>query len=434
MVEMLLGNLVMFPARLELQNPSANERNFDAHDQDSAVILQAPRITEEFETSKPPLLPWNPAEDAFTDKSNLLQDFILENLSFASMRDREEDVAEAHHKTFEWIFTDENSTRVGSNFLQWLKEDNEGIYWINGKAGSGKSTLMRFIHNHKRTVKQLQVWAREKPLTMAGFFFWTSGSYEQRSQVGLLRYLLFQLLQQHRSFIPTVFPELWTQFWTASTRDRIKASMSWSLQSLIQGLRLFLEQSVGKMKICLLVDGLDEFDGDHGEIIQFFKRVVDSSKNDVKVCVSSRPWAVFEEAFNNIPSLKLQDLTLSDVNQYVDDKFNKDPRIQRIVRKEPETGGELMKEIVKRADGLFLWVILVIRNLLGEIHTGDNVINLQERLHILPTELDGLFQHILFDTQSEDRVKEASRIFQFVRAREIVCGFTRDQSASSLTL
>jgi hypothetical protein len=191
---------------------------------------------------------------------------------------------------------------------------------------------------------------------------------------------------------------------------------------------------MGKMKICLLVDGLDEFDGDHGEIIQFFKSVVDSSKNDVKVCVSSRPWAVFEEAFNNIPSLKLQDLTLSDMNQYVDDKFNKDPRIQRIVRKEPETGGKLMKEIVTRADGVFLWVILVIRNLLGEIHIGDNVINLQERLHILPTELDGLFQHILFDTQSEDRVKEASRIFQLVRAREMVCDFTRDQSASSLTL
>jgi hypothetical protein len=194
MLEMLLGNLVMFPARLELQSPSASEQNFNTHYQDSAVILQALRIIEESETSKPPLLPWNLAEDAFTDKSSLLQDLILENLTFASMRDREEEVAEAHHKTFEWIFTEENSTRVGSNFLQWLKDDDEGIYWIDRKAGSGKSTLMRFIHNHKRTVKQLQVWAREKPLTMAGFFFWTSGSYEQRPQVGLLRYLLFQLL------------------------------------------------------------------------------------------------------------------------------------------------------------------------------------------------------------------------------------------------
>jgi hypothetical protein len=121
------------------------------------------------------------------------------------------------------------------------------------------------------------------------------------------------------------------------------------------------------------------------------------------------------------------------MNQYVDDKFNKDPRIQRIVGKGPETGGELMKEIATHADGVFLWVMLVIRNLLGEIHTGDNVINLQES-HILPTELDSLFQHILFDTQSEDRVKEASRIFQLVRAREIVCDFMRDQSTSSLTL
>jgi hypothetical protein len=118
------------------------------------------------------------------------------------MRDREVEVAEAHRKTLEWIFADEDSKKVGSDFLQCLKDDNEGIYWINSKAGSGKSTLMRFIHDHMILVEQLRIWAGERPLTMAGFFFWTSGSYEQRSQVGLLRYLLFQLLQQRRSFIP----------------------------------------------------------------------------------------------------------------------------------------------------------------------------------------------------------------------------------------
>lgn len=234
-------------------------------------MLQAVQISDKSETSKPRIPPWDPAKDAVTDK-------------------------------------------VGIDFLQWLKDDNENIYWINGKAGSGKSTLMRFIHDHKKTVEQLQVWVGEKPLTMAGFFFWTSRSYEQRSRVGLLRYLLFQLLQQHRSFIPTVFPELWTQFWTASTQDPIKASMSWSFQSLIQGLKLFFVQSVEKIKICLLVVGLDEFDGDHREIIQLFKGIVDSLNNDVKVCVSSRPWTVFEEAFNDIPGLKLQDLTFSDMN------------------------------------------------------------------------------------------------------------------------
>jgi len=147
------------------------------------LMLQAVQISDKSETNKPRIPPWDPAKDVVTDKAKLLQEFILENLSFASMRDREEEVAEAHRKTFEWIFDSQDSNKVGSNFLQWLKDDNEIIYWINGKAESGKSALMRFIHDHKKTVEQLQVWVGGKPLTMAGFFFWTSGSYEQRSRV-----------------------------------------------------------------------------------------------------------------------------------------------------------------------------------------------------------------------------------------------------------
>ncbi len=160
-IDMLLGNLVMFPEYSELQHLGAKQRDKDNDAQIPAVMLQAVRITDEPETCKPRVAPWDPTNDAFTDKANLLQDFILENLSFNSMRDREEEVAEAHRKTFEWIYADEGSKKVGSNFLQWLNDDNEGIYWINGKAGSGKSTLMRFIHDNKRTLQQLQVWAED---------------------------------------------------------------------------------------------------------------------------------------------------------------------------------------------------------------------------------------------------------------------------------
>jgi len=119
------------------------------------------------------------------------------------------------------------------------------------------------------------------------------------------------------------------------------------------------------------------------------------------------------------------------MNQYVDDKFNKDPRIRWIVRKEPATGKDLMNEIVIRADGVFCGSYL---SFALDLHTDGQVIDLQERLYVLPTELDGLFQHTLFDTQSESRVKDGSRIFQLIRARERICDFTRDQSAASLTL
>jgi hypothetical protein len=78
-------------------------------------MFQSIQITDKPEAIKPQIPPWDPAKDTFANRANLLQDFILENLSFASMRGREEEVAEAHRKTFEWTFTDEDAKKVGVN-------------------------------------------------------------------------------------------------------------------------------------------------------------------------------------------------------------------------------------------------------------------------------------------------------------------------------
>ena len=143
----------------------------------------------------------NPSPDGtnsqtiFSDHEYALQDFILESLSFSSMKDREEGVDIAHDSTFEWIFHSNRMTSPGVDSLsKWLQKDGaDGIFWVNGKAGSGKSTLMRFIIDHPKTQELLRIWAGEKTLITAGFYFWISGTVEQRSQTGLLRYLLFQL-------------------------------------------------------------------------------------------------------------------------------------------------------------------------------------------------------------------------------------------------
>lgn len=370
-------------------------------------------------------------------KTSLLQDFILEGLSYASMKDRQEEVAEAHSKTFEWIFVEPDKKDLDqnhSNFVHWLTQDGaNGIYWINGKAGSGKSTLMQFIYNHETTTEQLRSWAGETPLTIAGFFFWTSGSLEQRSQAGLLRSLLYQLCQQHRNLIPVTFPDLWERCWAAkTTQERIKISMDWTLPGLISSFKLCLDQ-MSNDKIFLIVDGLDEFDGDHAQIIDLFTSIVGSANGKIKACLSSRPWPVFEAAFESVPKLKLQDLTFNDMSVYVEDKL-KEPRIRRILRKAPEEASEFMVEIVQRANGVFLWVTLGVQSLINDIRTNDTVSDLQSLLRQLPTDLDNLFRHLLFDLQPLSSQKEASRIFQLLRARETVCEFTRDESAASMTV
>jgi len=364
-----------------------------------------------------------------------LRNYILDSLAFKSMKDRQEEVAAAHQETFEWIFDDTAQTdHPGHSFLTWLRATKGDIYWINGKAGSGKSTLLRFIYDHKKGTQELEQWADSKPLSKAGFFFWTSGSYEQRSQAGLLRSLLYQLLEPNQDLISVAFPDIWERYRMLSTLQRIKIPLSWELGDLMQGLRFFLKKAVETTKICLFIDGLDEFDGDHKEVIALFKGIMEDGKGNVKVCLSSRPWPVFEEAFKSIPCLKLQDLTLKDREQYVTDSFTKDPRTKKIIDSEPEDGRKLMDEIVQRADGVFLWVILVVRSLLTDLQANDKISDLTRNLQMLPTDLDEFFAYILFQTQETNSTTKASEIFQLIRAREIVCDFTKDYDYSSMTL
>jgi hypothetical protein len=67
------------------------------------------------------------------------------------MTSRHETITEAHKKTLEWIFRDPMADgNSWSNFGKWL-QFGSSIYWIYRKAGSGKSTLMKFIVDHSQT-------------------------------------------------------------------------------------------------------------------------------------------------------------------------------------------------------------------------------------------------------------------------------------------
>jgi hypothetical protein len=123
-----------------------------------------------------------------SDKARRLDDVVnnslIHSLRFPAMRNRHEEINEAHQRTFSWIFQPpQEHTRPWDDFPNWLRNDTD-IYWINGKAGSGKSTLMRYIFDSPKTSEHLKSWAGYAELDVAGFFFWNSGSIEQRSQSG----------------------------------------------------------------------------------------------------------------------------------------------------------------------------------------------------------------------------------------------------------
>jgi hypothetical protein len=85
-------------------------------------------------------------------------DDILEKLGFLCMEDRYQRIAETYEKTFEWIYHDPKAgCKPWSNFAKWLKTES-GPYWITGKPGAGKSTLIKFIYGNQHTENLLGKW------------------------------------------------------------------------------------------------------------------------------------------------------------------------------------------------------------------------------------------------------------------------------------
>jgi hypothetical protein len=144
----------------------------------------------------------------------LTSENILNSLHFAAETERLQGVCEAHRQTFEWVYQPAKDQEIHwDSFVHWLKF-GDGLYWINGKAGSGKSTLMKYISSNTLTRKYLSNWAGNSKLCAAEFYFWNLGTALQKSQVGLLRSLLHTTLRENPDLIPVAFPRQWAEIYS----------------------------------------------------------------------------------------------------------------------------------------------------------------------------------------------------------------------------
>ncbi|KAI6902022.1 hypothetical protein KC318_g10474 [Hortaea werneckii] len=271
--------------------------------------------------------------------------YILGSLRFQDIDVRESKIDLAHFDTCRWIF-DEDMTP----FAKWLK-DSEGVFWLSGKAGSGKSTIMKFVADHWRTQEALKQWASGKTLVIARHYFWCSGHPMQRTQDGLLQGLLFQLLP------------------FTSSRSNGPGLSSQALAAVLNGNKL-------RVRFCFFIDGLDEYEGDYLQLIADFTHMAKS--HDAKICVSSRPWTEFKTAFahDDQRHLVLEHYTEKDMAQYIKDTLVNHESFARLTQ-EDKRSEMFIQELKNTANGVFLWVTLAIR------------------LRSLPKDLDAFFSRML---------------------------------------
>lgn len=90
---------------------------------------------------------------------------FLRSLYFKQIKAREYKVKGVHTTTFGWIF--ENG---GSNFIPWLHSSDD-TFLVGAKAGSGKSTLIKFLLGHPRLSVLLREWAERQDILITSHFF-----------------------------------------------------------------------------------------------------------------------------------------------------------------------------------------------------------------------------------------------------------------------
>ncbi|EJT82156.1 hypothetical protein GGTG_02130 [Gaeumannomyces tritici R3-111a-1] len=325
---------------------------------------------------------------------------ILKSLHFKQLRERQSDIPTAHKNTFQWMFNDDG----GKEFRTWLGGPSKGTFWITGKAGSGKSTLIKFLLEHPETKRLLEQWATSsahKPLLLVSHFFWSRGGKLQRAHEGLLRTMLFQILVAHPELIKKVCPQRFLPF---------RCLDSWTFKELRDVFGELAKINSLPSRIFVFVDGLDEFEGEPAEIIDAVREI--SSCGDIKLCCSSRPWTQFEEAFESAAGrINVHQLTENDIRRYVDDCFGDDHKYQNLCREAPSEASNLVEAVASRAEGVFFWVFLVVKDLLRGLDHGDSLKIMRQRLDRLPSDLNEFFATML---QSIEGVyhDEASLIFQ----------------------
>ncbi|KAH8759765.1 hypothetical protein BGZ57DRAFT_614955 [Hyaloscypha finlandica] len=316
--------------------------------------------------------------------------------------------------TFEWIFEDsagqiDSNPRLELGFKEWL-QDGGGIFHISGKPGSGKSTLMKFLCTHHKTMDRLKHWSGDKNLVFASFFFWKPGNELQRSLLGLVRTLLFHVVAQCRDFIPEVFKEFWqpSEYSVWGTNPPSLALGSREIMNAFN--RLMNNENVfADHRFCFFIDGLDEFE----ETYQTYTALLNSlsdwmrlSQGCVKICVSSRELPIFLQRLDGRQRMRLQDLTQNDIKKIVQETLDQEERAVQLQTLNGYEWDELRGEIVNKAEGVFLWVILTLKALSEGLHAAESIRDLRRKLDSIPKELRSFFNFIL-DSIPEDQRKKA---------------------------
>ncbi|KAF3808330.1 hypothetical protein GCG54_00006952 [Colletotrichum gloeosporioides] len=310
----------------------------------------------------------------FNVKDNVEENGSNEATNVASENGTQSDV-EGRDRSSEASSHDCTQAPLWDNFVEWLRGTDRNLYWVSGKPGSGKSTLMKFIETSEDALK-IMAEKHSNPRVLS-HFVWKPGRPMQRSLKGVVCSLLYQVLEADRRSCVRLLVSFPRLCFKGSDTDWTYEELKSVLLSLLQNC---------SQRYLILLDGLDEMDfAVDGEaiLLHLFDELL--TNQHVKLCVSSRPEPVFQRYLSKHPMLMMQDLNILDIRKYAEDT------LRTLKVESTDLLDRLSWEVVLRSEGVFLWVVLVLASVKRGLGNGDTLDIIYSRIRSLPRDLKLLY-------------------------------------------
>ena len=292
---------------------------------------------------------------------------LMSSLSFTQMNSRRVTIPDAQPSTCEWFLNH-------FYYVEWTESKNvhqhHGLLWIKGKPGVGKSTLIKFAHKQAdKKISELEI--------ITSFYFNAAGDELERSARGLYRALLLQLLK--------LAPHLQWVLDDVESPVVLQSSPQWTTHQL-RGLLSDAIARLGKMKLICFIDGLDECDkGQAQDVVDFFEGLgLSSLDTEICVCFASRHHSAIDIRYGYQLVLEDEAGHSADLAKYVRHclRAGKGKDVE-----------DARAQVVEKANGVFIWAVLVVSILNAEFKKG-RLFAVKQRLKQLPPEMSDLFEEI----------------------------------------
>ncbi|KAF4502970.1 small s protein [Fusarium agapanthi] len=303
-----------------------------------------------FNTSLNNLIPISSASEATSSKNDLVHIKDLAELDLV----------------IQWALDPPHDYLQWDDLNTWLQSAS-GLYWLSGKAGSGKSTLMK----HDKTHALLETWANGSELIFARFFFYALGKSEQN-------------VTEH------ALPHMWREACYSQSSPELEVPF---IDQMATALKVLGSTLHAEKKIFLLIDGIDEYEGKDLDIARFISDLEFSP--NVNILISSRPHPAFMTAFGQRPKMNLHDLTKRDLATYIQDTVASHPCVKSLSHQSRFPVDRITQKLARKASGVFLWVILACRSVVEGCDDFCTKTELEARVDELPTELEDLIDYML---------------------------------------